>query len=61
MVINEDKTKIMIFNTSTTLDILPEVEISKDKVIEVVDEAKLLRLIVRSDLKWHSNTKKHCL
>ena len=57
MVINEEKTKLMIFNTATSVDVMPELEISNGKVIEVVDETKLLGLIVRSDLKWHSNTK----
>ena len=56
MVINESKTKVMIFNPARKIDILPQIEISEGNYIEVVEETKLLGLIVRSDLKWQSNT-----
>lgn len=56
MVINESKTKVMLFNSAKKIDILPKIELTEGTPIEVVDEAKLLGLIIRSDLKWHSNT-----
>ena len=35
---------------------LPKIELNEGNNIEVVEETKLLGLIVRSDLKWHRNT-----
>ena len=48
--------KVMLFNSAKKIDILPKIELTEGTSIEVVDEAKLLGLIIRSDLKWHSNT-----
>ena len=56
MVINESKTKIMLFNPARKIDILPKIELNEGNSIEVVDETKLLGLIVRSDLKWQRTT-----
>ena len=56
MVINEAKTKIMLFNSAKKIDILPYIELTEGYPIEIVDEAKLLGLVIRSDLKWQSNT-----
>ena len=56
MVINESKTKIMLFNPARKIDILPKIELNEVNSIEVVDETKLLGLIVRSDLKWQRTT-----
>ena len=55
--INETKTKIMIFNTATSVDILPKVNMNNDEVLEVVEDMKLLGVMIRSDMKWASNTK----
>ena len=57
MKINEDKTKVMLFNRATKTDFLPTLELTKEKHIEVVEEMKLLGVMIRSDLKWASNTK----
>ena len=57
MVINETKTKVMIFNQATSIDVHPIVKLDQNKIIEVVDEMKLLGVMIRSDMKWHSNTK----
>ena len=56
MKINEEKTKLMLFNKATSVDVLPQVEISEGNLIEVVDEMKLLGIMITSDLKWKSNT-----
>ena len=56
MKINEDKTKTMLFNKSTSVDVLPEIEISEGKFIGMVDEMKLLGIMISSDLKWKSDT-----
>ena len=57
MVINETKTKVMIFNQATSIDVHPTVKLDQNKILEVVDEMKLLGVMIRSDMKWHSNTK----
>ena len=41
MVINEAKTKIMVFNEARKVDILPQVKLSEGNMIEVVDDMKL--------------------
>ena len=56
MVINESKTKIIVFNEARSVDILPKVKLSEENMIEVVDDMKLLGVMIRSDLKWHDNT-----
>ena len=57
MKINEEKTKVMLFNRATKTDFLPNLELSEGKQIEIVEELKLLGVMIRSDLKWTSNTK----
>ena len=56
MKLNLNKTKLILFNPSTTIDFQPEFLI-EDQQLELVEEIRLLGLIVRSDLKWISNTK----
>ena len=55
MKINYRKTKVITFNPCIQTDFMPEVIID-DQELEVVDEIRLLGLIIRSDLKWISNT-----
>ena len=55
MKINYKKTKVMIFNPCTSIDFMPELTLENNE-LEVVDEVRLLGLILRSDLKWTSNT-----
>ena len=55
MVINEAKTKIMMFKQARKVYILPEVRLN-DNLIEVVDEAKLLGILITNDLTRHKNT-----
>ena len=55
MKINQKKTKLMLFNTSTKYDFHPEMEVNGD-VIEVVSKMKLLGVIVTDNLKWYENT-----
>ena len=40
-------------NRATSIDILPETE---ETVTELVEETKLLGIMIRSDLSWKSNT-----
>ena len=55
MKINYKKTKAMIFNPCTSIDFSPEITLENND-LEVVDEIRLLGLIIRSDLKTVSNT-----
>ena len=55
MKINYKKTKVMIFNPCKSIDFMPELSVENND-LEVVDEMRLLGLIIRSDMKWLSNT-----
>ena len=55
MMINPGKTKFILFNTSRTHDFQPRYEINH-KEIEIVDEIKLLGVIIQSNMKWSANT-----
>ena len=56
MKINLEKTNLMLFNNCRSLDFNPNVLIFNQK-IQLVEETRLLGLIVSSDLKWSANTK----
>ena len=55
MEVNCRKTKLMLFNPCQTRDFSPKFELS-GQPIEVVEESKLLGIVIRSDLSWSSNT-----
>ena len=55
MQLNHKKTKFILFNPGVARDFIPEFEIGKHE-IEMVDEVRLLGLVIRSDLSWSSNT-----
>ena len=55
MKINYKKTKLMIFNPSRTKDLCPKFSFN-DNELEIVEQTKLLGLIVRSGLSWTTNT-----
>ena len=57
MKINPSKSKIMIFNKSKRYDFPPEFSFQNGVNLDVVNETKLLGLIISSDLRWFSNTK----
>jgi hypothetical protein len=61
MRINVGKTKVMLFNTARNWDFTPTVSIgNSENNIEVVEQIKLLGIIVTSDMKWHANTAYLC-
>jgi hypothetical protein len=61
MRINQDKTRIMLFNTARKWDFTPTVSLGNTNInLEVVEELKLLGIIVTSDMKWHANTAYLC-
>ena len=53
MQINHKKTKLMLFNPCTSVDFMPDFQLGNQE-IELVEEMRLL--ILRSDMKWTSNT-----
>ena len=55
MKINLEKTKLMLFNPCHSKDFMPEITVA-DTRIELVESAKLLGVILTSDLKWEENT-----
>ena len=55
MRINYKKTKVMVFNPCSSIDFMPEISLNNNE-LEVVEETRLLGVILRSDMKWISNT-----
>ena len=55
MKLNYRKTKVMVFNPCKSQVFRPKFSMEGNN-LEVVEETKLLGLIVRSDMKWNSNT-----
>ena len=60
MKINENKTKVMIFNTRRKYDGRPKLAVEGEGYLEVVEVFKLLGVMVRSDLKWSDNSEYIC-
>ena len=56
MKINYKKTKLMIFNPGKTRDFLPRFNCNGEE-LEVIEETKLLGIMLRSDLSWSSHVK----
>ena len=52
MVINSEKSKIMLFSTGRKYDFMPRLLIEDGIFLEVVEEFKLLGVILQSNLKW---------
>ena len=60
MVMNKAKTKVILFNQARKYDFFPELSIEQNENLEVVEEIKLLGVLIRSDLSWCSNTEYMC-
>ena len=56
MSISKEKSKCMIFNRSKKNDVMPELYLTPNSKLEVVEEMKLVGYKLRSDLKTTSNT-----
>ena len=56
MILNESKTKAMIFNFTKKHQFTSRLQL-KGKNVEIVTQTKLLGTIITNDLKWHANTK----
>ena len=55
MIINQKKTKNMIFNFTNKHKFTTRLEVNKENV-EVIEEVKLLGTIVTNDIKWDKKT-----
>ena len=55
MMINKKKTKMMLFNPCRKWDFMPDFTL-EDQEINLVEEMKLLGVVIQSDMKWTSNT-----
>ena len=60
MKINGSKTKAILFNKSRNYDFLPHLTLGNSSPIDVLEEIKLLGVVVSSDLSWAANTKTMC-
>ena len=56
MKLNYKKTKMMLFNNCKNWDFLPEFEVEGIE-LQLVEEMKILGVVLRADMKWSSNTK----
>jgi hypothetical protein len=56
MSINHIKTKVLLFSRHKKYDFLPEMHLTPNTHIEVVEEMKIVGFVLRSDLKTISNT-----
>ena len=56
MKINYKKIKLILFNQCKKLGFIPDISLSVQQ-IEMVEEIRLLGLIIGSDGKWSSNTR----
>ena len=55
MKLNYKKTKLMVFKTGKARDFMPRFTFDNNE-LEVVEETRLLGVVLRSDLSWCSNT-----
>ena len=50
MKINESKSKVILFNKSRKYDFPPEFSFNNGEILEVLEETRLLEIVLRSDL-----------
>ena len=56
MKLNLKKTKFMLFNPSRKIDFMPTFSLDNHTEIELVEEMKLLGVVITSDMKFNKNT-----
>ena len=60
MKVNQKKTSIMLFNKAKKWDFPPELVYQDGSQVEVIEETKLVGVMLTRDLKWESNTNYIC-
>ena len=55
MILNQKKTKVIIFNFTNKYQFTTKLKMNNE-YLEVVNQAKLMGVIITNDLKWDSNT-----
>ena len=55
MIVNKKKTQVMVFNPCKAWDFLPELTLDNQE-LEMVEEMRLLGVVITADMKWASNT-----
>ena len=60
MKINESKSNIIIFNKSRKYDFPPELSFRNNVILDVVEETRLLGIVLTPDLRWQANTLSIC-
>ena len=60
MQVNEMKSNIMLFNKAKTIDFPPEFSFQNKQHLQVVEETRLLGVVLSSDLRWQANTTTLC-
>ena len=55
MKINLKKSKVMLFNPCHSIDFMPKIELDGTE-LDLVEQMRLLGVVIRSDLKWCDNT-----
>ena len=55
MKLNKEKTKLMIFNQTVKYQFSTRIFI-EDTLLEIIEETKLLGILITSDLSWNKNT-----
>ena len=55
MILNDKKTKVIIFNFTEKYKFTSKFML-KNEIVEIVEQAKLLGVIISDDLKWDKNT-----
>ena len=55
MRLNNDKTKVMLFNPAKQWEFMPEILV-EGRNLEVVEAFKLVGVVISSNLKWEENT-----
>ena len=59
MKINLTKTKVILFNKGRKYDFMPNVSVDGNQ-LQVVEEICLLGVLIKSDMRWNSNTENIC-
>ena len=60
MKVNQDKSKVILFNSSKKYDFMPQLSLEPGINLNVVESYQLLGVIIQSNLKWDQNTDYFC-